>query len=592
MFVKAMPGNYKTAIDEAVKNTGRNVTCLLTDAFFWFCADLAHDLHAKWVPLWTAGPHSILAHVSTDLIRETLGPDGVRENREIDFLTGFSGVKPSDLPEGVAEELEDPFSSMLHKMGAALPRDHLKGKRRKEEEEEEEGEGDYQKRCLQNAANMTVCPSDDRHVAVLAFPYGTHAAPLLNLVRRTAADAPEVIFSFFSTKKSNASVFAGLDEEQLFNIRPYDVHDGLPDNYVPSNALEPIGMFVKAMPGNYKTAIDEAVKNTGRNVTCLLTDAFFWFCADLAHDLHAKWVPLWTAGPHSILAHVSTDLIRETLGPDGVRENREIDFLTGFSGVKPSDLPEGVAEELEDPFSSMLHKMGAALPRATAVAINSFAAVHPPIAHELECKFQLLLNVGPFILTMPQSLPADEDGCLPWLNTQEEGSVVYISFGSVIMPPPHELAALAEALEETKYAFIWAFRGNPEKQLPQGPFFGDQSLNTATLEHVWGIGVGLENGVFTKEGTVKVLQSIMSSENGKVMRQKIVELKDSAMAAAGPEGDSTKNFRTFTDIVTASNYEIIHPQHHGHRAGFRSKIVGAFDAARTKFSRRHHNHKH
>ncbi|XP_020228767.1 flavonoid 3-O-glucosyltransferase isoform X2 [Cajanus cajan] len=490
---------------------------------------------------------------------------------------------------------------------------------------------------------MTVCPSDDRHVAVLAFPYGTHAAPLLNLVRRTAADAPEVIFSFFSTKKSNASVFAGLDEEQLFNIRPYDVHDGLPDNYVPSNALEPIGMFVKAMPGNYKTAIDEAVKNTGRNVTCLLTDAFFWFCADLAHDLHAKWVPLWTAGPHSILAHVSTDLIRETLGPDGVRENREIDFLTGFSGVKPSDLPEGVAEELEDPFSSMLHKMGAALPRATAVAINSFAAVHPPIAHELECKFQLLLNVGPFILTMPQSLPADEDGCLPWLNTQEEGSVVYISFGSVIMPPPHELAALAEALEETKYAFIWAFRGNPEKQLPQGflertktqgkvvgwapqmqilrhsaagvcvthggwnsildcmvggvpiisrPFFGDQSLNTATLEHVWGIGVGLENGVFTKEGTVKVLQSIMSSENGKVMRQKIVELKDSAMAAAGPEGDSTKNFRTFTDIVTASNYEIIHPQHHGHRAGFRSKIVGAFDAARTKFSRRHHNHKH
>ncbi|KAL2338608.1 hypothetical protein Fmac_013054 [Flemingia macrophylla] len=447
---------------------------------------------------------------------------------------------------------------------------------------------------------MTVCPTDDRHVAVLAFPYGTHAAPLLNLVRRTAAEAPEVTFSFFSTKRSNTSVFAGLNEEQLLNIRPYDVDDGLPDNYVPSNALEPIGMFVKAMPGNYKTAIDEAVKKSGRNITCLVSDAFFWFCADLADEFKAKWVPLWTAGPHSILAHVETDLL----------ENRELDFLT------------------------------AALPRATAVAINSFAAVHPPIAHELESKFQLLLNVGPFILTMPQSFTPDEDGCLPWLNTQKEGTVVYISFGSVIMPPPHELAALAEALEETKYPFIWAFRGNPEKQLPQGflertktqgkvvgwapqmqilkhaaagvcmthggwnsildcivggvpmisrPFFGDQSLNTATLEHVWGIGGGLEKGVFTKEGTVKALQSIMSTENGKMMRQKIVELKDSAMAAAGPEGDSTKNFRAFTEIVTGSNYDIVLP-HVASPRGLRSRIAGAFDAARTRFSRRH-NHK-
>lgn len=151
-----------------------------------------------------------------------------------------------------------------------------------------------------------------------------------------------------------------------------------------------------------------------------------------------------------------------------VRENKEVDFLTGFSGVKASDLPEGLVEEPQDPFSIMLEKLGEALPRATAVAINSFATVHLPIAHELESRFHKLLNVGPFILTTPQTVPPDEEGCLPWLNKQEDRSVVYLSFGSSIMPPPHELAAIAEALEEGKYPFIWAFRGNPEKQLPQG----------------------------------------------------------------------------------------------------------------------------
>ncbi|RDY12537.1 Flavonoid 3-O-glucosyltransferase, partial [Mucuna pruriens] len=487
---------------------------------------------------------------------------------------------------------------------------------------------------------MTVCPTDDRHVAVLAFPYGTHAAPLLNLVRRTAAEAPEVAFSFFSTKRSNASVFAGLNEEQLLNIKPYDVEDGLPEDYVPSgNPQDPIGYFIKALPGNYKTGINEAVAKTGRNITCLVTDAFYWFCADLAEELHAKWVPLWTAGPHPLLAHISVHLIREKLGPDGVREDKEVDFLTGFSGLRASNLPEGIAEEIaDDPFSNMLEKMGEALPRATAVAINSFTAVHLPIAQDLESKFHMVLNIGPFILTMPQSVTPDEQGCLPWLNKQEGESVVYISFGSVIMPPPHELVALAEALEEGKHPFLWAFRGNPEKQLPQGflertstqgkvvgwapqmqilrhsavalcmmhggwnsildcivggipmvsrPFFGDQMLNTATLEHVWGIGVGLENGVFAKEDTMRVLESIKSTEKGKIMRQKIEELKDAAMDSAGPEGDSIRNFCVFSDIVTASNYDQLHPQQQGPK-GFRSKIAGALDAARTKFGRRNH----
>lgn len=122
----------------------------------------------------------------------------------------------------------------------------------------------------------------------------------------------------------------------------------------------------------------------------------------------------------------------------------------------------------EDPFSMMLEKMGEALPRATAVAINSFSAVHIRIGQELETRFQMLLNVGPFILTTPQSVTLDDEGCLPWLNSQEDKSVVYISFGSVIMPPPDELTAIADALEEGKYPFIWAFRGNPEKQLPDG----------------------------------------------------------------------------------------------------------------------------
>lgn len=171
----------------------------------------------------------------------------------------------------------------------------------------------------------------------------------------------------------------------------------------------------------------------------------------------------------------------------------------------------------------------------------------------------------------------------------------------MITPPPHELAALSEALEECEYPFIWSLRGNPEKQLPKGfsertrtkgkvvpwapqmqilkhgavgvfvthcgwnsimesfvggvpmicrPFFGDQKLNTRMLETVWEVGMGVENGVFTKNGMVKALNIVLASEDGRVMRRKMREFQGSAMQADAPWGTSRQNFRTLVEIVT------------------------------------------
>lgn len=155
----------------------------------------------------------------------------------------------------------------------------------------------------------------DKHVAVLAFPFGTHAPPLLSLVRKIAAEAPEATFSFFSTSRSNASVFSSLKEEELHNIKAYNVPDGLPEGYVPSgHPLEPIFLFIKAMQQNYRLTMDEAVANTGKKITCLVTDAMYWFGAGFAEEMQVKWIPLWTAGPHSVLIHILTDHIREKIG--------------------------------------------------------------------------------------------------------------------------------------------------------------------------------------------------------------------------------------------------------------------------------------
>ena len=159
------------------------------------------------------------------------------------------------------------------------------------------------------------CTSLSRHVAVLAFPYGSHAGPLLSLTQSIAAVSPKVRFSFFSTAKSNESIFSRVKKEDFPNIEPYNVDDGLPEDFAPSgNPIEPVSFLLKVAPGNFKVAVQKVVEGTGMQVSCFLSDALLWFAADMAEAINAKWVPLWTAGPHSALAHVSTDLLRQRLG--------------------------------------------------------------------------------------------------------------------------------------------------------------------------------------------------------------------------------------------------------------------------------------
>ncbi|XP_057515029.1 anthocyanidin 3-O-galactosyltransferase F3GT1-like [Actinidia eriantha] len=156
--------------------------------------------------------------------------------------------------------------------------------------------------------------SSNRHVAVLAFPFSTHAGLLLGLVRRLAAAVPNTTFSFYSTAKSNESLFSVPKPE---NIKPYSVWDGVPEGYVFSGNIEDnVNLFLEAAEKGFTGAMRMAEAETGRRIRCVMADAFLWFSGSVAEEMGVLWVPLWTSGACSLSVHCYTDLIRETVGID------------------------------------------------------------------------------------------------------------------------------------------------------------------------------------------------------------------------------------------------------------------------------------
>ncbi|KAJ7541820.1 hypothetical protein O6H91_10G078300 [Diphasiastrum complanatum] len=116
------------------------------------------------------------------------------------------------------------------------------------------------------------------------------------------------------------------------------------------------------------------------------------------------------------------------------------------------------------------------LHEAAGILVNSFCALDADAIIALRSslvnpKMVSVRTVGPllprvffdnhtFSSCSPQdgTLEASQSRCLHWLDTQRTSSVIYISFGSIVLPSFAQIHELALGLEASKQPFVWVLR--------------------------------------------------------------------------------------------------------------------------------------
>ncbi|XP_027916749.1 anthocyanidin 3-O-glucosyltransferase 7-like [Vigna unguiculata] len=444
---------------------------------------------------------------------------------------------------------------------------------------------------------------ENKHIAVIAFPFGSHLKPLLNLVLKLAQAAPHSSFSFIGTHKSNAILFPGSHIPN--NIKPYTISDGIPEGHVLSNnPTEKIDLFLKTGPHNLHKGIQLAEADTEKRVTCIIADAFVTSSLLVAQTLDVPWIALWLPNSCSLSLYFYTDLIRHHCANHAAKTT--LDFLPGLSKIRVEDIPQDlvVVGEKESVFTRTLVSLGKVLPQAKAVVMNCFEELDPPLfVQDMRSKLQSLLYVVPFPSPLLPLSDKDSSGCLSWLDTKSARSVVYVCFGTVVAPPPDELVAVAEALVESGFPFLWSLKEALMGGLPSGfvertkmrgkvvplapqtqvlahdsigvflthcgansvmecvssgvpmicrPFFGDQDIAGRVIEDIWESGMIIEGRVFTKNALVKSLNLILVQEEGKKIRENALKAKKIVEDAVRPEGQAAKDFKTLVEIISTS----------------------------------------
>ncbi|XP_068664957.1 mogroside IE synthase-like [Aristolochia californica] len=198
----------------------------------------------------------------------------------------------------------------------------------------------------------------------------------------------------------------------------------------------------------------------------------------------------------------------------------------------------------------------------------------------------------------------DSATCKEWLDSKDDGSVVYVSFGSIANLGSLKMEEIACALKDSDYDFLWVVRESEESNLPEKfaeeskekgivvrwcpqlevlshravgcfvthcgwnstlealtlgvpmvayPQWSDQPTNAKYIEDVWRVGVRAkidDEGIVRREELKNCLKEIMEGERGVEIKRNAFNWRKRVKEALEEGGSSDKNIEEFVTVIS------------------------------------------
>ncbi|XP_073021044.1 LOW QUALITY PROTEIN: flavonol 3-O-glucosyltransferase UGT89B1-like [Primulina eburnea] len=207
----------------------------------------------------------------------------------------------------------------------------------------------------------------------------------------------------------------------------------------------------------------------------ILSDFFLGWTHDLACKLNIRRIAFYGTG--AILAAVFDHVWGHL---EAVKPGSEVTFqdLPGSPSLTWDEVPSLFRRykelQVTDPSYELVKKSIMANTRSWGLVFNTLVALEGEFLDHLSEKVghSRVYSVGPLhLLGRPNNLgggPMASDDVLSWLDECEDGSVLYVCFGSQKLLKKAQIEALASGLEKSGVKFVWAVKQAMTEQAADG----------------------------------------------------------------------------------------------------------------------------
>ncbi|KAK9073635.1 hypothetical protein SSX86_007959 [Deinandra increscens subsp. villosa] len=464
------------------------------------------------------------------------------------------------------------------------------------------------------------------HAVLVPYPAQGHVNPFMKLAKLLHSHGFHI--TFVNTEFNHRRLIRSKGPESVNGLPDFrfeTIPDGMPHS--DRDATQDVPMLCDMTRKTCLEPFKELLRRLNSSVdvpavSCVIGDGVMSFAVKAAVDLGIPEVQFWTSPACAFMCFLHyREFIKRGIVPfkddnyltDGTLE-KPIDWIPGMNNLRYKDIPSFI--RTTDPNDIMFDFMGEEAQNnlnAPAIIFNTFDALEHKVVEAITSKFSYpnIYTIGPLPLlakyvrddspvhSLNSSLWRPDSSCFQWLDQKEEGSVIYVNYGSVTTMTDEHLVEFAWGLANSMQPFLWVVRpdvtmgetttlplefveaikdrgilvswcdqekvlahpsvgaflshcgwNSTTESILEGvplicwPFFSDQQTNCGFACTEWGIGMEINHDV--KRNEVEVLvREMMQGEKGKEMRRKAGDWKTKAKEATEIGGSSYINFQRF-----------------------------------------------
>ncbi|MCD7446021.1 hypothetical protein HAX54_031504 [Datura stramonium] len=271
--------------------------------------------------------------------------------------------------------------------------------------------------------------------------------------------------------------------EKYHGFRFVTIPDGLPEEH--PRSVEQFGDIIRSVQRVAEPFIRVMFSLEETPVTCVIPDAWCYYVVDIGNEMGVQVIPFDTISPSCLWVYLCLPKLIEVgeLPFKGDDLDALVTHIPTMEGLlRRRDLPHFcLRDHKTDPSFQAALKEIERIPQAHGLILNTFEDLDGPFLSCIRSYSAKTYAIGPIHLHLKTRLAAkqttsvmlssnsnslweEDQSSIKWLDAQPMGSVIYVSFGSLVVVSREEILEFWHGLLKSNVKFLWVLRPNILKE--------------------------------------------------------------------------------------------------------------------------------